>query len=442
MKWIASNAACAAVWGCAEMKILLYTCAVLLLNVGLAVFCYLDRVYAELGRVTTGRLRANLEVFEAEVEPKFKLERRRTAHAFRLLSHLWLVAVVVVTARGVLMFVPTAWDALAQLVVYVVAEVMIFAHFLPELLLARTRGLWLGRFAPVIRSFLFVVWPLRAVFSVVVSLTHLDEEEPSKGAAAQQEGLEALVEAAEDEGILEGDDAHLIEQVVEFGDKRVHELMTPRPDVVAISANSSIEQLRRLIVEARFSRLPVYGENLDDVLGLVYARDLLELPDRESRNRSVRELIRPALFVPETKRGSELLKELQRKNQQLAVVVDEHGLLAGVVTIEDLVEEIVGEIGEEDRAPAPDVVREADGSLVMRGSVALEKVEELFGVEFEPGATQAATTIAGLLNRIVGHVPCAGERMDYEGLRFEVLDANQRKVLRLRARRVAAVPAG
>ncbi|HYB61717.1 MAG TPA: hemolysin family protein [Methylomirabilota bacterium] len=423
------------------MQILLYTCAVLLLNIGLTVFCYLDRVYDELGRVTTGRLRANLEAFEAEVEPKFRLERRRAAHAFRLLSHLWLVVVVVATARGVLIFVPAPWDALAQLVVYILAEAMLFAHFVPELLLARTRGQWLGRVAPVIRGFLIVVWPLRAIFELAISLTHLDDEEPAVGIAAQQEGLEALVEAAEEEGILEGDDAHLIEQVVEFGDKRVHELMTPRPDVVAIPGTASIEQLRKLLVQTRCSRLPVYGESLDDVLGMVYARDLLELPDQESRNRSVRELIRPALFVPETKRGSELLKELQRKHEQIAVVVDEHGLLAGVVTLEDLVEEIVGEIGEEGRAPAPDVFREADGSLVMRGSVALEKVEELFGVEFDTSDTQATTTVAGLLNHIVGHVPVAGERVDYQGLRFEVLEANQRKVLRLRVRRSAAVPA-
>jgi putative hemolysin len=423
------------------MEIVLYTCAVLLLNVGLTVFGYLDRVYDELGRVTKGRLHANLEAFEAEVEPKFRLERRRAAHAFRLLVDLWLVVVVVATARGVLTFVPSAWDALAQLVVYVVAEVMIFAQFLPELLLARTKGLWIAHVAPVIRAFVIVVWPLRAIFELAVSLTHLDDKEPSVGAEAQQEGLEALVEAAEEEGILEGDDAHLIEQVVEFGDKRVHELMTPRPDVVAISGTASIEQLRKLLVQTRFSRLPVYGESLDDVLGMVYARDLLELPDQESRKRSVRELIRPALFVPETKRGSELLKELQRKQQQIAVVVDEHGLLAGVVTVEDLVEEIVGEIGEEDRAPAPDVLREADGSLVMRGSVALEKVEELFGVEFGSSASKAATTIAGLLNHVVGHVPAAGERVEYQGLHFEVLDANQRKVLRLRVRRAAAVPA-
>jgi CBS domain containing-hemolysin-like protein len=151
--------------------------------------------------------------------------------------------------------------------------------------------------------------------------------------------------------------------------------------------------------------------------------------------------MRPALFVPETKLGSQLLKEMQQKNQQMAIVVDEYGSVAGLVTIEDLVEEIVGEIGEEDRHPAPDVVREPDGSLVLRGSVSLEKVQELFEVEFNAAAGDASTTVAGLLNSVAGHVPSAGESFDYDGLRFEVLEANQRKVLRLRARRRAAAAA-
>jgi CBS domain containing-hemolysin-like protein len=134
--------------------------------------------------------------------------------------------------------------------------------------------------------------------------------------------------------------------------------------------------------------------------------------------------------------GSSLLKEMQRKSQQMAIVIDEYGSMAGVVTAEDLVEEIVGEIGEEDRQPVPDVIRESSGSMVLRGSLAVEKLKELFG--FETGGRDGestATTLAGLLNHIAGHVPEAGEKIDYNGLQFEVLEANQRKVLRLRARR-------
>jgi putative hemolysin len=150
-------------------------------------------------------------------------------------------------------------------------------------------------------------------------------------------------------------------------------------------------------------------------------------------------LMRPPLFVPESKFGSELLKEMQRKSQQMAIVIDEYGLLAGVVTVEDLVEEIVGEIGEEDRRPAPEVVREAGGSAVLRGSVSVNRLGEIFSIEMpQIDEHSGAATVAGLLNAVAGHVPRTGEAIDVDGLRFEVLEANQRKVLRVRARPIAA----
>ena len=246
------------------------------------------------------------------------------------------------------------------------------------------------------------------------------------------------MDAATEEGIIEQDQARLIEQVVEFGDKRVRDVMTPRPDVVAIPARATLEELRERVVETKFSRLPVYEKTLDDVLGIVMARDMLEVSDRDAARRTVRELMRPALFVPETKFGSALLQEMQRKNQQMAIVIDEYGLVAGVVTVEDLVEEIVGEIGEEDRRPAPDVMRESTGDVVLRGSVPLDKLGEIFGSEIEIAEPSNATTVAGLLNSVAGHVPRTGETIEHDGLRFEVLEANQRKVLRVRARRTAA----
>jgi CBS domain containing-hemolysin-like protein len=251
-----------------------------------------------------------------------------------------------------------------------------------------------------------------------------------------------LVEAAQEEGILAQEEADLIEQVVDFGDKRVLTLMTPRPEVAAIPDTATLEEVKRLLIETGFSRVVVYHQALDDVVGIADAQDLLRISEEETRRRTAAELARPALFVPETKLGSELLREMRRRNQPMAIVVDEHGLVAGVVTIEDLVEEIVGEAPQEKRGAPPDVIRESDGSLTLRGSVSVEKLQELFGVEFARDAAGAtATTVAGLLNRIAGHVPRAGERLDYNGLRFEVVEANQRKVLRLRARRTAMAPA-
>jgi CBS domain containing-hemolysin-like protein len=366
------------------------------------------------------------------------MDRRRAALNFHLLANFWLVLVAVATARGVIVFVTTDWEALIQLLFLLTVEVVLGVHVVPKVLLARSSGRWLRPFLLSIRLFTWIVLPLRLLVEVFASLLQFVEEQPG-APQAQQEGIEQLVEAAQEEGILKSEQAHLIEQVVEFTDKRVRDVMTPRPDVVAIPAAATIEQLRRLLVETKFSRIPTYENSLDEIVGIVYARDILGIPEADARRRTVRELARPAIFVPETKFGSQLLKELQQKNQQMALVIDEYGSVAGLATIEDLVEEIVGEIGEEDRIPlhgGPDIVREDDGSLLIRGSVSLERVCELFSVEPLPDSrSSGATTIAGLLSSVVGRVPKPGELIDFDGLRFEVLEANQRKILRLRARR-------
>jgi putative hemolysin len=418
------------------MMTFLYVLGISALGVALAIFSYIDRIYRELGRVNKGRIRAHLEMFENEIEPHFKLERARATLAFRLLANLWLVLVTAETARGVIVFVPGTWDALLQALVYVLVEVLLLSQFLPDFLLARTKGRWLIRLSLIIRVFLWIVLPFRVLLEIAVSLAHISDEQHADEAPTQGEGIEALVDAAEHEGILDPGEVQMIEQVVEFSDKRVLEFMTPRPEVVAIAASSTIEQLRSLLIQSKFSRIPVYENTLDDATGVVFARDVLQIPESEASTRTVRELARPAFFIPETKQGNDLLKEMQRRNQQMAIVVDEHGSVAGVVTVEDLVEEILGEIGEDDRVPAPDAVREPDGSMVLRGSVSVEKVQELFGVEWDVSGEESATTIGGLLNHVAGHVPVAGEHLDYGGVRFEILEANQRKVLRLRGRRI------
>jgi putative hemolysin len=418
------------------MLLFSYALGVIGLGALLVVFSYLDRVYRELGRVSTGRLHANLDVFEADIEPRMKMDRRRANVTFSMLAHLWLVVVAVLTAQGVDRFVAQPLEALFEVLVLLTGEVVLAMHFLPYMLVTRTTGRWLLPILPFVRISIWLVAPLRMMLEVAVSVAHISEDDDPGRQQAHQEGIEQLVEAAEEEGILQREQAHLIEQVVEFSDKRVREVMTPRPDIVGIPANASVEHLRRLLVETKFSRIPVYENSLDEIIGIVYARDLLQIPEREAATRSVRELVRPALFVPETKLGSQLLKEMQQKRQQMAIGIDEYGLVAGLVTVEDLVEEIVGEIGEEDRAPAPDVVRESEGTLVLRGSVPLEKFRELYGlgIEWQPRDV-SATTIGGFLNTVAGHVPVAGEVIEYDGFRFEVLEANQRKVLRLRARR-------
>src|SRR5271169_67352 len=425
------------------MMLWAYVGSVVVLALGLPIFSYLTLIYRELGRMTTGRVHEHLEIFESEIEPKLQINRRSGGRTFRILGHFWLAFVVLETTRGVVYLVPNRWEAGLQFLVFLSLEVVIAMHFIPDMLLYRTTGRWLVPLLPLIRTSMIIAWPVRVFLEGAESLARISEQEVERTEEQRtEEGIEALVEVAEEEGIIEPEQADLIEQVVEFSDKRVREVMTPRPDVVALPADASLEEMHAKYVETKFAKMPVYEKSLDDIIGVVHAQDLLQVADTDLLKRKVRELIKPILFVPETKIGSDLLREMRQKGQPLAVVIDEHGTVAGIATVEDLVEEIVGASGFEGRPPAPDVVREADGGLVMRGSMAIRDVEELLGVNFGKDADETVTTIAGLLSHVSGKVPAPGDKVDLEGYRFEVLEANQRKVLRLRIRkRVAAAPA-
>jgi len=419
-----------------------YAVGTVLLALGLPIFSYLTLIYRELGRMTTGRVREHLEIFEAEIEKKLKINRRSGGRTFRILGHFWLAFLVLETTRGVVYFVPGTWESFVEFIVFLTLEVVILMHFIPDILLYRTTGRWLLRLLPLIRLAMFLVWPARIFLEGAESMARIAEQEFDKSDEKRtEEGIEALVEQAEEEGIIQPEQGDLIEQVVEFSDKRVREVMTPRPDIVAIAADATLEELHAKFVEKRFARMPVYEKSLDDIFGVVYAQDLLHIADQDLLKRKVRELVRPAIFVPETKSGSDLLREMRQKDQPVVIIIDEHGLVAGLATVEDLVEEIVGETGRQDRQPAPDVVRDTDGGLVMRGSMSISHVEELLGVQFGDKADEAVTTIAGLLSHVSGKVPAPGDRIDLEGFRFEVLEANQRKVLRLRIRKKPAAAA-
>ena len=414
----------------------LYALSVVLVGLTLPIFSYLTLIYRELGRMTAGRVHEHLDIFEAEIEPKLKIRRQSGGRTFRILGHFWLAFLVLETTRGVVYFVHGTWESFVQITVFVVLEVVFAMHFIPDMLLYRTTGRWLRPLLPLIRGAMWFVWPVRVFLEGAESLARISEHELEQTEEQRtEEGIEALVEAAEEEGIIEPEQADLIEQVVEFSDKRVREVMTPRPDIVAILADATLEDLHAKVVETKFNKIPVYEKSLDDIFGVVYAQDLLHVADQDLPKRKVRELAKPALFIPETKAGSELLREMRQKGQPLAVVIDEHGSVAGIATIEDLVEEIVGKSGHEGKPPAPDVVREPDGDLVMRGSMAIGTVEELLGVKFGDETDEAVITLAGLLSHASGKVPAPGDKVDLEGHRFEVLEANQRKVLRVRIRK-------
>src|SRR6516225_9343237 len=250
-----------------------YVGSVLALAVGLPIFSYLTLIYRELGRMTTGRVHEHLEIFEAEIEPKLRINRRSGGRTFRILGHFWLAFVVLETTRGVVYLVPNRWEAGVQFLVFLTLEVVIAMHFVPDMLLYRTTGRWLVPLLPAIKAAMFIVWPIRVFLEGAETLARISEQESDKTEEQRaEEGIEALVEVAEEEGIIEPEQANLIEQVVEFSDKRVREVMTPRPDIVAMQAEASLEEMHAKFVETKFAKMPVYEKSMDDMIGVVQAQ--------------------------------------------------------------------------------------------------------------------------------------------------------------------------
>ena len=234
------------------------------------------------------------------------------------------------------------------------------------------------------------------------------------------------------------DENRLLRAVVGFGETLVREVMTPRPDIVAIQADQTLHELRRLVQEQEYSRLPVYTENLDNIVGIVVVKDLIQRTDVPDDSEPVRALMRPAAFVPETKRVVDLLREFQQGRFQLALVVDEYGGTAGLVTVEDVIEELVGEIRDEYDLEAEPIVREAEDTFVFSGKVGIGEMSERLGVEIEDGDFE---TVGGFVLARVGRVPGVGERFEIDGLDVAILEAERRRIHKVRVRRLTAPPA-
>jgi CBS domain containing-hemolysin-like protein len=255
--------------------------------------------------------------------------------------------------------------------------------------------------------------------------TSKPEEEPTSA-----ENIEALISAGTEEGLIEEEDRKLMQGVVEFGDKVVREVMTPRPNIVAIAADSTLEQLRQLVINEQFSRIPVYEQNIDQTIGFVHVRDMFELEEEQRAGRTVRELVRTLKFVPETKPVNDLMRQMQQENTHMVIVVDEYGNTAGLATMEDLLEVIIGEIRDE-HEPDSDITEDGKGGYIVSGSFELNRIGDLFET-FHREEDIESTTVGGLVSEWLGHVPKAGEAADRDGVRIEVLASDEFRVERVR----------
>ena len=333
-------------------------------------------------------------------------------------------------------------EGLGTIVISMAIFVIVFEHLLPLLIVRSDPERVLDFLLP---SFDLVSRILRPITRALVGLiaTLRRERAPAMpGAEAADDGeveevAHTFLEAGEHEGLIEREDRALLQSIVDFGDTLVREVMTPRPDIVAIRSDATLGELRALLAEQEYSRIPVFQESLDHILGFVYVKDLIRMGDTSLDEHVVSRLLRPAHFVPETKRVAELLRDFQRQQVQSAIVVDEYGGTAGLVTIEDLLEEIVGEIRDEYDVESESIVNEGHGVFVFSGKVGIDEMAECLGIDIE---REGFETVGGFILSHAGRVPSAGDVFEFSGLHIEVLEAERRRVNKVRVQKLEGAP--
>ncbi len=394
----------------------------------LTLVSYVDRLYTEIGKFLSRDFQANIDVFEHDVEPRLRVSRARAMVSMAVLTQMTTAAIAMLV--GFTVFRDRAWSIyeILQATLSLVLIVIVCNQFLPFVFFSRTRGKWLIRWTPFLQILIYVVLPVTLVLGFLQSVVALTKEHSDEQPETQAEAVDALIEAGQEEGILDESNRDMIQSVVEFSEKTVREAMKPRPEIVAVPTNTTVEQFIELLRMKPFSRVPVFEGTIHNIKGIVYAQDVLQVPDTEAHIRTVDTLMRKDVyFVPESKLGSELLREMQKNNIRMAIVVDEYGGVAGLVTIEDLVEEIVGEIDDEHQKA--EVVRESDHSYIVPGNMDVDRLDELLGTR--PEGKESAT-VAGLVSEMAGRIPQKGEVIEEDGLRFEVIESTERRVERVR----------
>ncbi|MGH9908426.1 MAG: hemolysin family protein, partial [Pyrinomonadaceae bacterium] len=351
---------------------------------------------------------------------------------------LLVVVAVLITSISLALFSDRRFVLVGLLAGLVLAG--IFRQLIPLFISTSDPRATLLLLLPAIRPFLPLMAFASDPFHRLFGRTRRKDLVPENGEEEEEEDLaddiQALIDVGEAEGIIEEEEGELIHSIIEFGDTRVSEIMTPRPDIVAVPTTASVREARDVMLESKYSRLPVYRNQIDNVEGLIYVRDLLQSWAEGTADEPIAPLVRPVFFVPETKPIADLLEEMQKANVQLSMVIDEYGGVSGLVTVEDILEEIVGEIEDEDiGGEAEEIVASRDGSYEVLGSTEIGKIERLFDVEIED---DDFTTIAGLVINESGKVPRSGEHLTFRGLEVEVLEADDRRIGRLRVKRAPA----
>nr|WP_245536451.1 hemolysin family protein [Terriglobus saanensis] len=423
---------------------------VILLGV-LSLAAYADRVYSEMGKFLAREYQENLDAWTRLVEPKLKLSRESSALSASILRQSALAAIALIfgvklAAKGY------TWGNVGETAFELVLVIILFDRMLPQVFFARTKGLWAAKMRFLFQTLFYIMLPVTLMLSLLWSIASLAEPNEEEEEEHPSEGVDALLEAGEEEGILEQSDRALVRSVVEFGDMVVLDVMTPRPEMYAVPESMTVAEFTEQLQVHAYSRVPVYSGTVDNITGIAFAHDILQIPDTEATHRNLREIQHAAAYVPEQKRVNELLREMQRAKQHMSIVIDEYGSVAGLVTIEDLIEAIVGSIADEheENVIDPDApLREESGVYILPGSFDVARLRDLLAEETpaEENAEETvetaelripthyeATTVGGLVSEIAGHIPLPGEVVEEDGLRIEVLASTARRVDRVRLR--------
>ncbi len=405
-----------------------------------------DMAFSQLSDVSLRRLSSDLEesprIKTTEFLQQILENRPRFRYALSAGIQILLIVFSVLVTIIVSRFSPSHFQLLVYSLIIGLSFSIIFRQILPRFITWKnpeTKLLFLLPLArPLYNILPFLADPFEPSFRGKVQAALENPIVPNQPTEAEKEDyaddIQALLEMGEAEGILEENERELIETMFEFSETRAGEIMTPRTEIVALPIESTVQNARDLMIEEKYSRLPIYRETIDNIEGVIYVRDLLNAWSEGKETQTIENLLRPAFFVPETKSAAELLKNMQLSHIQIAIVIDEYGGVAGLVTVEDILEEIVGEIEDEDEdEEIIEIIEGEDKSYYdVLGSTEIGKIERLFDVEIED---DDFTTIAGLVTSEAGYVPKIGETLNFRGLDVEILQADEKKITLLRLKK-------
>ena len=421
----------------------------LLILLAIVFLATIDMAFSQLSDVSLRRLTSDT-VEDTRVNTPFMREilgdRPRFRFALSATIQILLIIFSVLVALIVYNFYQAKRELLIVSLLLALTFSLVFRQFIPRFITWRNpenKLLFLLRFVrPFYRIMVLFADPFEYLLrdkepqklenSIMPNLTQSEEEKEREDNADDRQ---ALIEMGEAEGILEEKDRELLETMFEFTETKAGEIMTPRTEIVAVPLDSTVKAVRDLIIQEKVSRLPVYRESIDNIEGVIYVRDLLNAWSENNETQAIETLLRPAFFVPETKSVAELLKDIQLSRVQIAMVVDEYGGVAGLITVEDIVEEIVGEIEDEDEKEEIIEIIEGENKSFydVLGSTEIGKIERIFALEIED---DDFTTIAGLVTSEAGYVPLTGDKLEIRGLAVEILQADEKKITLLRLKKM------